>query len=390
MHIRKFSFEDYPAIVNIHNSLEIAWPERPRTSEGWIEVDRNRNSKCKFQRWVAVKEGDVVGFGSYNLVKVEIENLKNYYVAKTLYLVSTAEVDVEDEKRHLLLKPEEKKTLYWILKLTENLQRSYTYTFPVEVNTERDYSVQTEFYSKRGEIFFSEEEIKERLAGLVGEEEKTLSQDVAVDCDLDEEEISLNEETRISCRVKNLGNTILRGLDVCLGDACEKTDLNINEERNFAGIVKGEEVGEQQFLVRVSNQEISKNVYVDYSVFDKSAVKIANLQYPDMASYGQEFVISFVLEKKSFSNPKDVKVTLLHEGYPNEWVIEELSEDKKFAVDFSGSDLGFGENEFEVVVEWDGAKTKEEFMIELGETSFGEKIAVILRSINRFFGRLFK
>ncbi|MBW2963486.1 transglutaminase-like domain-containing protein [Candidatus Woesearchaeota archaeon] len=331
-----------------------------------------------------------IGFGSYNLVKVEIENLKNYYVAKTLYLVSTPEVEVEDAKRHLLLKPEEKITLYWILKLTENLQRSYTYTFPVEVNTEKDYSMQTEFYSKRGEIVFSEEEIKERLEGLVGEEEKTLSKDLAVNCDLKEEAISLGAETGISCKVKNLGNTILRGLEVCLGSACEKTDLNINEEKSFGGVVKGEEVGEQQFLVKVSNQEISKNVYVDYSVFDESAVKIAEVQYPEKANYGEEFVISFVLEKKSFSNPKNVKVTLLHEGYPNEWMIEELSEDKKFAVDFSGSDLGFGENDFEIVVEWDRAKTREEFMIELGETSFGEKFAVILRSINRFFGRLFK
>jgi GNAT superfamily N-acetyltransferase len=65
MNIRIFKADDYPAIVNIHNSLGIVWPERPRTPEGWIEADRNRNPKCKHKRWVAVKNGDVVGFGSY-------------------------------------------------------------------------------------------------------------------------------------------------------------------------------------------------------------------------------------------------------------------------------------------------------------------------------------
>jgi mycothiol synthase len=65
MNIRVSRAEDYPAIVNIHNSLNIAWPERPRTPEGWAEADRNRNPKCKFRRWVAVKDTDVVGFGSY-------------------------------------------------------------------------------------------------------------------------------------------------------------------------------------------------------------------------------------------------------------------------------------------------------------------------------------
>jgi len=51
--------------VNIHNSLNIVWPEQPRTPEGWALTDRNRNPKCKFQRWVAVKDGHVIGFGAY-------------------------------------------------------------------------------------------------------------------------------------------------------------------------------------------------------------------------------------------------------------------------------------------------------------------------------------
>jgi len=65
MQIRKFSDDDYAAIVEIHNKLNIAWPERPRTPGGWAEADQKRNPKCKFQRWVAVKGVSVVGFGSY-------------------------------------------------------------------------------------------------------------------------------------------------------------------------------------------------------------------------------------------------------------------------------------------------------------------------------------
>jgi mycothiol synthase len=65
MNIRNFTGDDYPAIVNIHNSLNIVWPERPRTPEAWAAADRNRNPKRQSQRPVAVTDGKVVGFGSY-------------------------------------------------------------------------------------------------------------------------------------------------------------------------------------------------------------------------------------------------------------------------------------------------------------------------------------
>ena len=65
MQIREFKPEDYSALVTIHNSLGIVWPERPRTPEAWAEADRSRSPGFEFQRWVAVEKGQVVGFASY-------------------------------------------------------------------------------------------------------------------------------------------------------------------------------------------------------------------------------------------------------------------------------------------------------------------------------------
>jgi GNAT superfamily N-acetyltransferase len=65
MILRDFSPVDYPSVVDIHNRLNIVWPEQPRTPEGWAAVDKSRNPRCKLERWVAVEERRVVGFASY-------------------------------------------------------------------------------------------------------------------------------------------------------------------------------------------------------------------------------------------------------------------------------------------------------------------------------------
>jgi len=43
MHIRQFTSGDYPAIVDIHNSLNIVYPAWSTDPQVWEENDRNRD-----------------------------------------------------------------------------------------------------------------------------------------------------------------------------------------------------------------------------------------------------------------------------------------------------------------------------------------------------------
>lgn len=65
MQIRDFTSEDYLALAAIHNNQNIMWPERPRTPEAWANADQNRSPKSKFHRWVALEDGQVIGFAYY-------------------------------------------------------------------------------------------------------------------------------------------------------------------------------------------------------------------------------------------------------------------------------------------------------------------------------------
>ena len=66
MKIREFLPKDYKAIVSIHASQNIVWPEYPPSPEAWANVDHARSSKTKFRRWVALEFEQVVGFASYS------------------------------------------------------------------------------------------------------------------------------------------------------------------------------------------------------------------------------------------------------------------------------------------------------------------------------------
>ena len=88
MKIRTFMPEDYPAVVAIHDSLGIVWPERPRTSAAWAEADRQRSPKVKYQRWVAVVE--VAWLGSHPIARALGNTPRRAFMSMSRFFPSTS------------------------------------------------------------------------------------------------------------------------------------------------------------------------------------------------------------------------------------------------------------------------------------------------------------
>src|SRR5947209_2434251 len=63
MRIRPFTPEDYPATVEVNNSVYSEYPATLAETRFW---DEHRPTKCKWQRWVAEIDGVVVGVGGYD------------------------------------------------------------------------------------------------------------------------------------------------------------------------------------------------------------------------------------------------------------------------------------------------------------------------------------
>lgn len=328
-----------------------------------------------------------VGFGSYNLVEAILKNTEDYYISLEIYLSRPNEVEIIGEAfKIVLLKPNEKKSVFWIVKLTDELKKNFIYTFPITIRTVKGLEANTEFKSKENDITYTLEEISSILEQKKEEEEKTYSRGVEIECSIDRNEFYYYENTKVLCNIKNIGNTNLKDLNVCFESDCEKTDLSIIQEKGFNYTVEKEIAGKQESMFKVQNAEVSKAEYLEYTVLDAPEIEIRDIEFPNEVEYNDNFKISFLLDKKSFSVPKNAVIAIKQNSFENQWTVEELPEGRKFVVNIEGKNLRKGPNEFAINVKFEDGngkkyETEEKFAIELVNVTFVQNI---LLSFNQF------
>jgi transglutaminase-like putative cysteine protease len=123
--------------------------------------------------------------GSYNLIKGILKNTADYYVATTLKLALPEEVEIIGrDKRQILLSPKEVRETYWIVKVSDDLNKGYSYTFPVLIYSEKNTTVKDTFSASSGENLYSLSDIEELT---ISDEEKVYSRRIFFSCDYQRE-----------------------------------------------------------------------------------------------------------------------------------------------------------------------------------------------------------
>jgi len=335
-----------------------------------------------------------IGFGSYNLIEVILENTEDYYISSEIYISKPKEVKVIGETfRNILLKPNEKKSIFWIVKLTEDLKKNFVYTFPISVGTIKGSKKNADIKSKTGDIDYTLAEVNNVLQQKKEEEEKIYSKDVEIDCNIDQKEFYSYEKSLLKCKIKNIGNVVLKNLNVCFESECSKTNLGIVQEKNFNYTVEKSITGKQESIFKVENVDVSKAEYIEYTVLDKPEIKLKEIEFPDQVEYNDQFEIGFLLSKESNSNPKNIKITLSQNNFEKTWNLKELTENRKLIINLLGKDLKKDINEFNIVVKYEDGngrnyETKETFNVELINVKLIQNVLLVFNQFVLFLENL--
>lgn len=349
-------------------------------------IEKGPPKKYDFLISASVLE-DQVGFGSYNLVIADVKNLADYYQSFDVFASYTTRLSfVDNNKKHIVLKPYEEKNVYWIMKTDETLDRDYMYTFPVIVYTLENITSKTSFVAVDSAKSYSLEFINSTLMQDKVEDGLVYSRKVVLNCSTGKNEYYDYEKPEIGCYMKNTGNVFLKDMQMCLEDECQNINLGITEEKQASFKVHEKKIGENDLKIILKNDDISKVSLVDFTVLDKPQIDIDEIEYPANATYKGDYSLKFRLKKKSISSPQNIDVIVKINRDQKSFHFDSLDKDKVMEVNFRGRDLTVGENSISIIVDYEDKNGEKyplnvNYVIGLVNATLFQKFMILMRTI---------
>ncbi len=395
------TFNQYGYVDVTHIKLRDGFdPQDPATKFQWTgknvklapqEIDfdiRLENEGTQNEEQILLEQeilSNNVGFGSYNYVKGIVKNNENYYAATALNIAVPPEIEVIGRnRRNILLGPKEVKETFWVLKIPENLQKRYVYTFPTLIYSEQNKTIRDEFKVERNGEIYSKNDI-ERVT--VSDEDKSYSRKIVFDCEFPDE-LYKGEQGEFTCDALNKGSIPIRDASYCLNTVCENVDIDIGKGVSTSIKVTAKEIGWQSVVVSIESEEVEKKDALSYRVLDKPTINM-QVVAPKSVKLKEHFRIEVLLTKESFQTPKDLLVSINGPSFVQTWDIASLDDNHKINMNLEDFPLS-SSNEFIVSVEWKDNTGKqfsqEQIVIVEGESSsFGESVIFFFNKLIGWF-----
>lgn len=303
-----------------------------------------------------------VGFGSYDVVIVNIENPKDYYVIADLYIADTQGISIIEyskeyildkaiHRKEILLKPNEKKTVYWRILLDGRFNDNYKYTMPITVYNSFNQSSRRNIYSRKGYTLLNRNYVDKYVSDKQREYLKSYSSNIQLQCNADKNTAYRNEDINISCALENKGDRKFEKIKICIQEECFERPLSIERIR-FSRIKSFDEIDVKNIAIIAENQDISKSSYVLMNIIDMPNISIKSLEYPQTVNYDDSYNVSFILHKESISLPYDIKLIIKSPVKSYELSVEKLDRDRSFSISSNGRSMIPGKNDYSIIIEY--------------------------------------
>ena len=319
----------------------------------------------------------LISFGSYNLISAEIVNPTAYYYSTEIALAQVPEVTfVDPPKQHVALRPKSTRTIYWKVKIPEDLRDRFEYTFPLAVYTDRFGNASASFKATSDGAKVSRDDIDATYDQVREEEQKTYSRNVNLACQSEFEEVYLDDEILIHCTLQNSGNDILSNVQVCYQKKCRSVDLAIAQAEDLTFSIIPDASGIQEFQFSAKNNVIAKTSPVTVSVLDAPHLSLMALDYPSELKFGEDANISITLAKTSFADPYEVELSLSQGRFRRSWSLSSYEDMQEVILPLNGNDLKPGQNILTLNVSYYDKRARK-----YAET---ERISITLTDVNVF------
>lgn len=289
---------------------------------------------------------EAVGFGSYNLIDASVTNLMNGYLSQEITLSRVISTELlTPQTQRILLKPRETRHVYWLIRIPDNLDSSYIYTFPFTLST-HNLKVTTEFRSAYGSPVYDKELFQPFFEQR---EARVYTASVELECIPDKREFYIYETASLTCSVRNTGNKRIRNAELCFLDECTSIELTINEEKILSFDLPNKKIGEQAGWVRFEHMDVSSKTLVEFAVLDVPDMEFSQLQDSYTVRYGDTAEVSFMLNKTSFSEPVNLVVSALGQVVIKR---ESLSESERHILKIDSRMLRPGPNDIRITANY--------------------------------------
>jgi transglutaminase-like putative cysteine protease len=266
-----------------------------------------------------------VGFGSYNLITTVIENNVGYYVPLHVYLAVPSEITILGEtEMTIVLEPNEEVTQYWLIKVSDNLDPQYEYTFAPKLYTLANQSTEARFKANAKGIIIDENTLQEISNKKAEEKAKTYAKEITLTCDIDEEQFYPETPGIVTCRTTNTGNTA-QAFDLCFETSCKEVSLGITETQETTFIIETTEPGSHLSVIEGTNNDITKITEIEYTILDEPSLTIAT-SIDETTTYGTSIPLTILADKASTQTPQKVLFSIKY-GNKEQWYqVDEIEE----------------------------------------------------------------